>query len=385
MIPEQQKEIVRRGYDKLSYAYRADDTRDDYEDYASWIGVLAERLPGGVPVLDIGCGCGLPATRVLADRFEVTGVDFSEVQIERARRLVPAARFVCGDISEQSFAPGSYAAIVSFYAIIHMPLEEHAGLFRKIALWLRPAGYFLATVGHSEWTGEDETYLGIPGGRMCWSHADEAANLRWIEDAGLHVLSTEFVPEGKSGHTLVFAQKPPIEEAPTTSSSRRGGTARLKSGVRHTEKMKIDVTDSVQEEDVADLRAGLDEFNLSVAPRDCRDLGVFIRKQGRLIAGAYGESVWDWIHIKYLWVDAKHRRSGLGREIMEAVEDECRRRGCVGVHLDTYSFQALPFYEKCGYVVFGSVADHPRGGTRYYLKKEIKANTASHGTGCARP
>jgi SAM-dependent methyltransferase len=216
VIPQEQKDIVRRGYDKLSQAYRPDDTPEDYEDYAAWVRILAERLPKGSPILDIGCGCGLPATKLLAGRFDVTGVDFSEVQIGRAKRLVPAARFLCGDISEQSFAPSSYAAIVSFYAIIHMPLEEHPGLFKQIAVWLRPSGYFLATVGHTEWTGEDETYLGVPGGGMCWSHADETTNVRWIEEAGLHVHWTQFVPEGDSGHTLVFAQKPPIEEAPTT-------------------------------------------------------------------------------------------------------------------------------------------------------------------------
>jgi SAM-dependent methyltransferase len=214
MMPEQQKEIVRQGYDKLSYAYRADDTPDDHGDYALWVGVLGDRLPEGSPVLDIGCGCGLPATKLLADRFDVMGVDFSAVQISRAKRLVPAARFVCGDILEQCFPPDSYAAIVSFYATIHMPLEEHPELFGKIALWLHPSGYFLGTVGHSEWTGEDETYLGVPGGRMCWSHADEATNLRWIEEAGLHVHWTKFVPEGDSGHTLVLAQKPPIAEVP---------------------------------------------------------------------------------------------------------------------------------------------------------------------------
>jgi SAM-dependent methyltransferase len=216
VIPQEQKDIVRRGYDKLSQAYRADDTPEDYEDYAAWVRILAERLPESSPILDIGCGCGLPATKLLSGRFDVTGVDFSEVQIGRAKRLVPAARFLCGDILEQSFAPSSYAAIVSFYAIIHMPLEEHPELFKQIAVWLRPSGYFLATVGHTEWTGEDETYLGVPGGRMCWSHADEATNVRWIENAGLHVHWTQFVPEGDSGHTLVFAQKPPIEEAPTT-------------------------------------------------------------------------------------------------------------------------------------------------------------------------
>ena len=62
MIPEEQKQIVRQGYDRLSYAYRADHTPDDYEDYAAWVRILAERLPEHSPVLDIGCGCGLPAS-----------------------------------------------------------------------------------------------------------------------------------------------------------------------------------------------------------------------------------------------------------------------------------------------------------------------------------
>jgi SAM-dependent methyltransferase len=220
MTPEQQREIVRQGYDKLSYAYRADNTPDDYQDYASWVGILADRLPERSPVLDVGCGCGLPATRLLANRFDVTGVDFSDVQISRARRLVPAARFVCGDILQQPFPPDSHAAVVSFYAIIHMPLSDHPLLFEKIAHWLRASGYFLATVGHDEWTGQEETYLGIRGGRMCWSHADETTNVRWIREAGLQVLHTEFVPEGDSGHTLVLAQKPPITGGPASSSRR---------------------------------------------------------------------------------------------------------------------------------------------------------------------
>ena len=210
MTPQEQKQIVRQGYDKLSCAYRADDTPDNHEDYATWVGMLVERLPAGSRVLDIGCGCGLPATRVLAESFDVTGVDISEVQISRAQGLVPTAHFVCGDISEQTFSPDSFFAIVSFYTIIHLPLTEQPALFKLIASWLRPSGYFLATVGHDEWTGVDDTYLGVPGGKMCWSHADESTNVRWIQEANLEVHLTRFVPEGESGHTLVLAQKPPV-------------------------------------------------------------------------------------------------------------------------------------------------------------------------------
>ena len=208
-----QKETVRRGYDKLSYAYRSDDTPDDYGDYAEWVGLLAERLPEGAPVLDVGCGCGLPATKLLARHFQVTGVDCSEVQIERAKKLVPAARFIHVDIADLDFPPDSVAAVVSFYAIIHMPLPEQPGLFGRIATWLRPGGYLLATVGHEAWTGIDESYLGVQGGRMAWSHADEATYVRWIADAGLHVHWTRFIPEDDAGHTLVLTQKPPAEES----------------------------------------------------------------------------------------------------------------------------------------------------------------------------
>jgi SAM-dependent methyltransferase len=213
LIPNQ-NDVVRKGYDKLSYAYRSDDTPDDYGSYAEWLDLLGQRLPEGAPVLDLGCGCGVPATRLLAERFDVTGIDFSQVQIDRATQLVPKARFLCADVCEVSFPAGAFAAIVSFYAIIHMPLEKHPGLFEKVALWLRPGGYLLAIVGHDAWTGTDDAYLGVEGGAMCWSHADEATYLRWIAEAGLHVHWSRFVPEGDSGHALVLAQKPPVGSAP---------------------------------------------------------------------------------------------------------------------------------------------------------------------------
>lgn len=208
MTPQEQKQIVRQGYNTLSYAYRNDDTPEDHEDYVAWIAQLAVRLPEQSPVLDLGCGCGLPATKLLARRFVVTGVDFSEVQIARARQLVPAASFLCADIAALAFPRETFLAVVSFYTIIHLPLAEQPELFKRIADWLQPGGYFLATVGHDAWTGTEEAFLGVAGGKMCWSHADEATNVRWLQEAGLQVRWTRFIPEGASGHTLVFAQKP---------------------------------------------------------------------------------------------------------------------------------------------------------------------------------
>ena len=133
----------------------------------------------------------------------------------------------------------------------------------------------------------------------------------------------------------------------------------------------IETTDAVAQSDVDALATGLSESNESAAPRDRRELGVFLRGGGRVVAGAYGASVWDWVHVQFLWVHPDHRGGGLGARIMRAVEAEAARRGCVGIHLDTCSFQALPFYQKLGYEVFGQVDEHPVGHQRYYLKRQL--------------
>lgn len=163
-------------------------------------------LTDGAPVLDLGCGCGVPGTAMLAERFSVTGVDISPVQIERARRLVPAGRFLCQDMTNSEFTPESFEAIVSFFAIIHLPIEEQPGMLRKLSRWLRPAGHLLATVGTRAWTGTEDNWHGAP---MYWSHADRETYITWLKEAGFELLWTRFIPEGTSGHTLLFAKRAP--------------------------------------------------------------------------------------------------------------------------------------------------------------------------------
>src|SRR5688500_4426256 len=90
------KEIVRRGYDTVSLHYRADDA--DPETHRPWVAELTERLPRHASVLDLGCGNGVPVARDLAAAgFAVIGVDLSEVQVARARTLVPDATFLAAD------------------------------------------------------------------------------------------------------------------------------------------------------------------------------------------------------------------------------------------------------------------------------------------------
>jgi ubiquinone/menaquinone biosynthesis C-methylase UbiE len=199
------KSVVRRGYDLVSRAYRADDADDGI--YAGWLDTLEMRVASGSSVLDLGCGCGVPVARRLAPNYAVTGIDMSPVQIARARELVPRANFVCADMTTLRFPDESFGAITCFFALIHLPLAEQPTLLRDIRRWLLPGGLFLATVGHGAWTGVEKDWLGIPGGDMWWSHADAATYRGWFAEAGLRVEFEAFVPEGAGGHTLLLAKR----------------------------------------------------------------------------------------------------------------------------------------------------------------------------------
>jgi SAM-dependent methyltransferase len=199
------KTIVRRGYDLVSRTYRADDAGEG--DYAAWLDFLEARVPPPARVLDLGCGCGVPVARRLSPRYDVTGVDLSPVQIERARALVPTATFHCADMTTVEFPEATFDAIVCLYAVIHLPLAEQPGFLRSVGRWLRPGGVLLATVGHAAWTGLEEDWLGVPGGDMWWDHADAATYRRWLADAGLLVEDERFVPEGAGGHVFLIASR----------------------------------------------------------------------------------------------------------------------------------------------------------------------------------
>ncbi|MHC4349564.1 MAG: class I SAM-dependent methyltransferase [Planctomycetota bacterium] len=191
----------------MSYSYRADSAAGTEAKYLPWVTSLSKYLDRSAAVLDLGCGNGVPATQQLAERFEVTGVDISQVQIERARRLVPSARFICQDMCDLRLDRGGFDAVVSFYAIIHVPLDEQPALFDRIAEWLKPNGHFLGTIGERKWTGIENDWLGVRGARMYWSHADSSTYCQWLRQSGFDVLSTNFVPEGDGGHRLVHARR----------------------------------------------------------------------------------------------------------------------------------------------------------------------------------
>ena len=202
------KQMVRKGYNRISYQYRDDQGRgEDAQNMLPWLRWVERRLKKGEPVLELGCGMGIPAAKYFARNHSYLGVDLSDVQIRRAKKLVPQGKFRRGDMSRLRFPAARFQAVLGFYSLIHLPLKEQRPLLRRIYRWLKPGGVLAAMLGHHRWTGREKDWFGA---EMFWSHVDQRTYSRWLEEAGFEIVHHQPVKEGKLGkavHELFFCRK----------------------------------------------------------------------------------------------------------------------------------------------------------------------------------
>jgi GNAT superfamily N-acetyltransferase len=117
----------------------------------------------------------------------------------------------------------------------------------------------------------------------------------------------------------------------------------------------------------------LDAHNLaSTGTSAYYPVGFFLKNvRGEWLGGLLGSLWGGWLHVRILWVDAAARGNGNGTRLLRAAEDYAVERGCFAATLETHSFQARPFYEKCGYEVFGTLENWPPGHAKYFLRKQL--------------
>jgi cyclopropane fatty-acyl-phospholipid synthase-like methyltransferase len=181
---------VRRGYDQIGPAYREWSQHSAVR--LAQVQRLLDRLPAGSTVLELGCGPGEPATRLLSDQHHVIGVDASLVQLQLARTVAPRALLVQGDMAGWHLQAGSVDAVASFYALGHLPAAAHAELFSRVGSWLRPGGLLLtsAPLGVGDDTTDD--WLGVP---MFFGGIGEEQTREAVRRAGLVVDAWDVLEE----------------------------------------------------------------------------------------------------------------------------------------------------------------------------------------------
>ena len=136
---------------------------------------------------------------------------------------------------------------------------------------------------------------------------------------------------------------------------------------------RITVEPNAADADVATVMAGLRAFNIEFLGDPAEEpVRIFLRdRNGAVVGGLLGHIRWRWLYVAKLWMRQELRGHGHGAALLDAAENLARSRGCIGVSLDTFEYQARPFYEKRGYELFGTLEGYPPGYRQHFLAKRL--------------
>ncbi|MFI1096839.1 class I SAM-dependent DNA methyltransferase [Streptomyces sp. NPDC020917] len=156
-------------------------------------GWLTASLPKGARVLDLGCGTGMPTARQLTDAgLHVTGIDLSPGMLALARRNVPDAEFVRGDIGDLvtggPLAPGSFGGVAAFFTLLMLPRAEIPYALGAIHRLLEPGGLLALSMVEADVDDMQIPFLGHTI-RVSGYLRDELHHV--VTDAGFEVIKEE--------------------------------------------------------------------------------------------------------------------------------------------------------------------------------------------------
>lgn len=143
--------------------------------------------------------------------------------------------------------------------------------------------------------------------------------------------------------------------------------------------MQIEIDEHPRAEDFRVILDGVRSFNREQTGNDRpRSVACFLRDEEGQIVGGVQANLWGRsAHIDALWVDGRHRGQGYGERLMTMIETYAATHGYPLVYLETGSFQALPFYQKLGYRIFGEVPEISESHTLYFLCKDFERTSSS--------
>lgn len=152
------------GYDGWAVTYDGEDNgcfpmRDDL------LAPMLDRLDPG-RALDAACGTGAVARQLVARGHEVTGIDVSEGMLTRARKAVPDATFLVGELTDLPIPDGSVDHVVCSLALTH--LADLNPFFSEAVRVMKPGGHLLVldTRGHFTGSGRYPLIQQAPDGRL---------------------------------------------------------------------------------------------------------------------------------------------------------------------------------------------------------------------------
>jgi len=132
-------DAVQRMFDRIAPVYDAMNRTMTAGLDRRWRRITAEAVvEPGDDVLDACCGTGDLAVAGARRGGQVTGLDFSERMLERARRKAPELEWIRGDVLAMPFGDGSFDAVTVGFGVRNV--EDLPGALVELRRVLRAGG-----------------------------------------------------------------------------------------------------------------------------------------------------------------------------------------------------------------------------------------------------
>ena len=187
------------GYESVAAAFlagrgRAPSTAIGAREVREW----ARTLPRGAAVIDVGCGSGLPLTKILvSEGLNVYAIDAAPSLVEAFRHNLPETPVACESVEDSSFFNRRFDGILAWGLMFLLQREAQRSLIRSMANILVPGGRLLftspaeAVIWNDAMTGLESRSLGAP-------------EYRRLLTAGGTSISSEYEDEGQNHYFDAF-------------------------------------------------------------------------------------------------------------------------------------------------------------------------------------
>lgn len=205
---------MKNSYDLIADKWHAYSRDPGYIERAlGYVDQILRDVPANATVLDLGCGTGIPIAKHIVEKgYRVLGVDQSMKMLEIARREVPGAEFIHGDMVQIEFNQ-QFAAAVAWDSAFHVERKYHSAIYHKLANCLEIGAKLLLSVGGA---GPEEITAGTEGftsemfgETFFYSGYEPAVARELIEAEGFEIEVWEVDDPSSRGHIAVIARKLP--------------------------------------------------------------------------------------------------------------------------------------------------------------------------------
>ena len=133
-------------YERNALAFERQRNKSLFE--RSWLNRFLSLIPKEGAILDVGCGTGEPiAQYILAQQYEVVGLDVSPKMIELVSHRFPDQKWLCADMRTFSLSQ-PFEGLISWGAFFHLTPDEQRSTLPRFIEQLVPGGVLLLTIGH---------------------------------------------------------------------------------------------------------------------------------------------------------------------------------------------------------------------------------------------